>query len=176
MPTEATILDFENHWQKKSFPHAVAVELPSGRTIRASLRLICWPRSSRRSSPGAKGPCSGPGLTRTIRCRVRLVAEGAPWRRRARYGRPGIDLDPGADGSDPDADLIAYSADSAVRPLRPRGPRRPFRLTLHPHPTGGDAVELGDLRDGRAARAAAGELQPHPDRGRFGELGGERPR
>ncbi len=35
MPTEATILGFENHWQKKSFPHAFAVELPSGRTIRA---------------------------------------------------------------------------------------------------------------------------------------------
>jgi hypothetical protein len=35
MPTEATILGFENHWQKESFPHAVAVELPAGRTIRA---------------------------------------------------------------------------------------------------------------------------------------------
>jgi hypothetical protein len=35
MPTEATILGFENHWQKESFPHAVPVELPSGRTIRA---------------------------------------------------------------------------------------------------------------------------------------------
>ena len=35
MPTEATILGFENHWQKESFPHAAPVELPSGRTIRA---------------------------------------------------------------------------------------------------------------------------------------------
>jgi hypothetical protein len=35
MPTEATILGFENHWQKESFPHAVPVELPSGRAIRA---------------------------------------------------------------------------------------------------------------------------------------------
>jgi len=35
MPTEATVLGFENHWQKESFPHAVSVELPSGRTIRA---------------------------------------------------------------------------------------------------------------------------------------------
>jgi hypothetical protein len=35
MPTEATILGFENHWQKESFPRAVPVELPSGRTIRA---------------------------------------------------------------------------------------------------------------------------------------------
>jgi len=36
MPTEAAILGFENHWQKESFPHAVPVELPSGRTIRAA--------------------------------------------------------------------------------------------------------------------------------------------
>jgi hypothetical protein len=35
MPTEARILGFENHWQKESFPHAVPVELPSGRAIRA---------------------------------------------------------------------------------------------------------------------------------------------
>jgi hypothetical protein len=33
MPTEATILGFENHWQKESFPHAVPVELPSGTII-----------------------------------------------------------------------------------------------------------------------------------------------
>lgn len=35
MPTEATILGFENRWQKEGFPNAVPVELPSGRTIRA---------------------------------------------------------------------------------------------------------------------------------------------
>jgi predicted nucleotidyltransferase len=35
MPTEATILGFENHWQKESVPHAVSVELPSGRAIQA---------------------------------------------------------------------------------------------------------------------------------------------
>jgi hypothetical protein len=35
MPTEASILGFENHWQKKAFPRAVEVALPSGRSIRA---------------------------------------------------------------------------------------------------------------------------------------------
>jgi hypothetical protein len=35
MPTAAGILGFENRWQKAAFPHAVAVELPSGRVIRA---------------------------------------------------------------------------------------------------------------------------------------------
>lgn len=35
MPTEAAILGFENQWQKEAFPHAVSVELPSGRTIKA---------------------------------------------------------------------------------------------------------------------------------------------
>jgi hypothetical protein len=35
MPTEATILGFENHWQKEAFPHAVPIELPSGRIIQA---------------------------------------------------------------------------------------------------------------------------------------------
>jgi hypothetical protein len=35
MPTDATIFGFENHWQRESFPHAVPVQLPSGRTIRA---------------------------------------------------------------------------------------------------------------------------------------------
>lgn len=35
MPTEATILGFENRWQKEGFPRAIPVELPSGRTIRA---------------------------------------------------------------------------------------------------------------------------------------------
>lgn len=36
MPTEASILGFENRWQKEAFPHAVAVVLPSGRSIRAA--------------------------------------------------------------------------------------------------------------------------------------------
>jgi hypothetical protein len=35
MPTEASILGFENRWQKEAFPLAVPVGLPSGRTIRA---------------------------------------------------------------------------------------------------------------------------------------------
>jgi hypothetical protein len=35
MPTEATILGFENRWQKEAFPRAIPVGLPSGRTIRA---------------------------------------------------------------------------------------------------------------------------------------------
>jgi hypothetical protein len=35
MPTEASILGFENRWQKEAFSHAVAVMLPSGRSIRA---------------------------------------------------------------------------------------------------------------------------------------------
>ncbi|HVV90446.1 MAG TPA: nucleotidyl transferase AbiEii/AbiGii toxin family protein [Solirubrobacterales bacterium] len=35
MPTEASILGFENRWQREAFPHAVAVVLPSGRSIRA---------------------------------------------------------------------------------------------------------------------------------------------
>lgn len=35
MPTEASILGFENRWQREAFPHAVAVALPSGRSIRA---------------------------------------------------------------------------------------------------------------------------------------------
>jgi hypothetical protein len=35
MPTDGSILGFENHWQKEAFPHAAAVALPSSRTIRA---------------------------------------------------------------------------------------------------------------------------------------------
>ena len=35
MPTEASILGFENRWQKEAFPHAAEVTLPSGRSIRA---------------------------------------------------------------------------------------------------------------------------------------------
>lgn len=35
MPTEASILGFENRWQKEAFAHAVAASLPSGREIRA---------------------------------------------------------------------------------------------------------------------------------------------
>lgn len=35
MPTEAELLGFENRWQKEAFPHAVEVELPSGRKIDA---------------------------------------------------------------------------------------------------------------------------------------------
>lgn len=35
MPTEASILGFENRWQKEAFIHAAEVSLPSGRTIRA---------------------------------------------------------------------------------------------------------------------------------------------
>ncbi len=35
MPTDASILGFQNRWQKEAFPHAVLVDLPSGRTIRA---------------------------------------------------------------------------------------------------------------------------------------------
>jgi hypothetical protein len=35
MPTEASILGFENRWQAESFPHAVEVLLPSGRAVAA---------------------------------------------------------------------------------------------------------------------------------------------
>jgi hypothetical protein len=35
MPTEASILGFENRWQKRAFPNAEQVTLPSGRSIRA---------------------------------------------------------------------------------------------------------------------------------------------
>jgi hypothetical protein len=35
MPTEASILGFENRWQAEAFPHAVEVGLPSGRPVRA---------------------------------------------------------------------------------------------------------------------------------------------
>lgn len=35
MPTEASILGFENRWQAESFPHAVEHSLPSGRSIAA---------------------------------------------------------------------------------------------------------------------------------------------
>lgn len=35
MPTKASILGFENRWQAESFAHAVEVELPIGRLIRA---------------------------------------------------------------------------------------------------------------------------------------------
>lgn len=35
MPTEASILGFENRWQAEAFPHAVESPLPSGRTIAA---------------------------------------------------------------------------------------------------------------------------------------------
>jgi hypothetical protein len=35
MPTDASILGFENRWLGEAFPHAVPVRLPSGRTIRA---------------------------------------------------------------------------------------------------------------------------------------------
>jgi len=34
MPTEASILGFDNRWQGEAFPHAVEVGLPSGRSIR----------------------------------------------------------------------------------------------------------------------------------------------
>jgi hypothetical protein len=35
MPTEASILGFQNRWQKEAFAHAVGVLLPSGQQIRA---------------------------------------------------------------------------------------------------------------------------------------------
>lgn len=35
MPTKASILGFENRWQAEAFSHAVAVELPAGKPIRA---------------------------------------------------------------------------------------------------------------------------------------------
>jgi len=35
MPTEASILGFENRWQKAAFVHALDIPLPSGRKIRA---------------------------------------------------------------------------------------------------------------------------------------------
>jgi hypothetical protein len=35
MPTEASILGFENRWQAEAFPHAVEVALPSGQPVRA---------------------------------------------------------------------------------------------------------------------------------------------
>ena len=35
MPTEASILGFENRWQAEAFPNAIEVQLPSGRIIRA---------------------------------------------------------------------------------------------------------------------------------------------
>lgn len=35
MPTDAALLGFVNEWQKRAFPHAVSVELPSGAGIRA---------------------------------------------------------------------------------------------------------------------------------------------
>ena len=35
MPTDASILGFENRWQNEAFPHAATVTLPSGQTIRA---------------------------------------------------------------------------------------------------------------------------------------------
>lgn len=35
MPTEASILGFQNRWQAEAFPHAVAKTLPSGQEIRA---------------------------------------------------------------------------------------------------------------------------------------------
>jgi Nucleotidyl transferase AbiEii toxin, Type IV TA system len=35
MPTEASILGFENRWQKRAFPHAILAPLPNGKTIRA---------------------------------------------------------------------------------------------------------------------------------------------
>ncbi len=34
MPTEASILGFENRWHSEAFPHAVEVALPSGKAIR----------------------------------------------------------------------------------------------------------------------------------------------
>jgi hypothetical protein len=34
MPTEASILGFENRWLRESFPHAVPRELPSGRKVK----------------------------------------------------------------------------------------------------------------------------------------------
>lgn len=35
MPSVVSIVGFENHWQATSFPHAVELALPSGRTIQA---------------------------------------------------------------------------------------------------------------------------------------------
>jgi hypothetical protein len=35
MPADASILGFENRWQREALPHAVGVELPSGAHIRA---------------------------------------------------------------------------------------------------------------------------------------------
>lgn len=35
MPTDAALLGFANEWQRRAFPHATTVELPSGTRIRA---------------------------------------------------------------------------------------------------------------------------------------------
>lgn len=35
MPTDAALLGFSNEWQRRAFPHATNVELPSGARIRA---------------------------------------------------------------------------------------------------------------------------------------------
>ena len=36
MPTEASILGFQNRWQAEAFPHSVEVKLPSGQAVRAT--------------------------------------------------------------------------------------------------------------------------------------------
>jgi predicted nucleotidyltransferase len=35
MPTDASLLGFTNEWQRKAFPHATTVELPSGTRVQA---------------------------------------------------------------------------------------------------------------------------------------------
>ena len=35
MPTDAALLGFSNEWQRRAFPHATAIELPSGACIKA---------------------------------------------------------------------------------------------------------------------------------------------
>lgn len=68
MPTDATLLGFSNEWQRRAFPHATVVELPSAARIKAVPPHSSWRRSSRRtwaeetatSWQAATGPTSWP--------------------------------------------------------------------------------------------------------------------
>ncbi|MEK6272746.1 MAG: hypothetical protein AABM42_08885 [Actinomycetota bacterium] len=65
MPADASILGFENHWQREALPHAVDMTLPSGRQIRAvSPPYLMATKLEAFAGRGKKRPAREQGLWR----------------------------------------------------------------------------------------------------------------
>lgn len=65
MSSDATILGFENRWQRPALDHVVTCSLPSGRSIRGSRRPTSWRRSWRLGRVAGGATTSAAMISRT---------------------------------------------------------------------------------------------------------------